>query len=131
LAPWRESDRVTITLRKHVQGTGRLGDLRRGFARPTMTLQEGFGPLARVRSRDDNPPEDMDHGAKHAWRRRRRRKKEKENAKERERNASNTHRDATRTLYLHTHLPIIHIWIVGSPLLTNEIPRILANPPTT
>ena len=32
-------------------------DLRRGFARPTTTLQEGFGPLARVRSRDDNPPE--------------------------------------------------------------------------
>jgi hypothetical protein len=26
---------------------------------------------------------------------------------------------------------LIHIWIVGSPLLTNEIPRILANPPTT
>jgi len=32
-------------------------DLRRGSARPTTALQEGLCPLARVRSRDDNPPE--------------------------------------------------------------------------
>ena len=44
LAFWRESGRVTISLRKHGQGAGRLGDLRRGFARPTMIPEEALAP---------------------------------------------------------------------------------------
>ena len=47
--------------------------------------------------------------------RRRTRKRERENT-------SNSHRATTRAVYQHTHPAIIHKWIMGSPLPTNEIP---------
>ena len=56
------------------------------------------------------------------------RKSEKEGLRKRNKNTANTHRDITRAMYLHTHLPIIYIWIMASLLLTNEFPR--NSPPT-